>query len=120
MSLRDKQPTSSDYLPADNVIFRKLGMNANFLSCAPGFMGNAIKKILVVDDSSLSRKVIPSSPGSLYGFLASLSAIYMQAGLVTSGRRLAETPMRVACRCRNSDRLLGLLRGAGAMAIFSC
>lgn len=58
LSLRDKQPTSSDYLPADNVIFRKLGMNANFLSCAPGFMGNEIKKILVVDDSSLSRKVI--------------------------------------------------------------
>lgn len=58
LSLRDKQLTNADYLPANNVIFSKLGMSDNFIRCAPGFMGNEIKKILVVDDSSLSRKVI--------------------------------------------------------------
>jgi len=58
LSLRDKQLTNLDYLPANNVIFSRLGMNDNFINCAPSFMGNEIKKILVVDDSPLSRKVI--------------------------------------------------------------
>lgn len=58
LSLRGKQPNSSVYLPADNVILSKLGLNESFVSCAPGSMGDEIKKILVVDDSPLSRKVI--------------------------------------------------------------
>lgn len=58
LSLSDKQPNQSDYLPADNVIFCKLGMSVSFISCAPKRLGGEIKKILVVDDSPLSRKVI--------------------------------------------------------------
>ncbi|MCP3688281.1 MAG: response regulator [Gammaproteobacteria bacterium] len=60
LSLRDKQPNSSIYLPADNVILKKLGIDENHIKCAPSFMGEEIKKILLVDDSSLSRKVILS------------------------------------------------------------
>ncbi len=37
---------------------------------------------------SLSKNVVPSSPAHLYAFLASLAAVYAQAGLVGSGREL--------------------------------
>lgn len=37
---------------------------------------------------ALSKNVVPSSPAHLYAFLASLSAVYTQAGLVGSGREL--------------------------------
>ncbi len=45
-------------------------------------------------DYALSKKVIPSSPGHLYAFLASLAAVYAATGLLHSGtqeesRRLA-------------------------------
>lgn len=40
-------------------------------------------------DYALSKKVIPSSPGHLYSFLASLSAVYKQTGLLTGRRELA-------------------------------
>jgi len=40
-------------------------------------------------DYALSKKVIPSSPGHLYSFLASLSAVYRQTGLLTGRRELA-------------------------------
>ncbi|MCP4492277.1 MAG: response regulator [Gammaproteobacteria bacterium] len=58
LSMRDKQPSDSVYLPAENVILSKLGMDEHYIGCAPSFMGEEIKKILLVDDSSLSRKVI--------------------------------------------------------------
>jgi DNA recombination protein RmuC len=37
---------------------------------------------------ALSHNVIPSSPGHLYAFLASLAAVYTQAGLTGSNREL--------------------------------
>lgn len=37
---------------------------------------------------SLNKNVVPSSPAHLYAFLASLAAVYAQAGLVGSGREL--------------------------------
>lgn len=42
-----------------------------------------------VFDYALSKKVIPSSPGHLYGFLATLSAVYAETGLATQGRKLS-------------------------------
>ena len=38
---------------------------------------------------ALSKNVIPSSPGHLYAFLASLAAVYAQAGLSADGRKLS-------------------------------
>ena len=38
---------------------------------------------------ALTRKVIPSSPGHLYAFLASLSALYLECGLAADSGRLA-------------------------------
>lgn len=40
---------------------------------------------------ALSKKVIPSSPGHLYGFLASVSILYTETGLNTNPHRLANT-----------------------------
>lgn len=40
-------------------------------------------------DYALSKKVIPTSPGHLYSFLASLSAVYKQTGLLMGRRELA-------------------------------
>ena len=37
---------------------------------------------------ALSKKIIPSSPGHLYAFLASFSAMYKEAGLAADSRRL--------------------------------
>ena len=47
----------------------------------------------VADDTSgleyaLKRRVVPSSPGHLYAFLASLAAVYAQAGLTGESRHL--------------------------------
>jgi DNA recombination protein RmuC len=39
-------------------------------------------------DYALSRKIIPTSPGHLYAFLASLASVYKQAGLTSGSRRL--------------------------------
>ena len=39
---------------------------------------------------SLRKKVIPSSPGHLYGFLASISAIYREAGISSGSRKFSE------------------------------
>lgn len=38
---------------------------------------------------ALSKHVIPSSPGHLYAFLASLAAVYAQAGLTDDSRKLS-------------------------------
>jgi DNA recombination protein RmuC len=40
---------------------------------------------------SLQRKVIPTSPGHLYGFLATFAALYKHLGLTTTGELLAES-----------------------------
>ncbi len=40
-------------------------------------------------DYALSKKVIPSSPGHLYGYLATLSAVYKETGLVNQSRLLS-------------------------------
>ncbi len=52
----------------------------------------AVYHYFVTDDEGLSyalgRRVIPSSPGHLYAFLATLAAVYAEAGLVGEGRRL--------------------------------
>lgn len=39
---------------------------------------------------ALHKKVIPSSPGHLYGFLASISAIYREAGISSDSRKFSE------------------------------
>jgi len=48
-----------------------------------------ISKETEVFDYALSKKVIPSSPGHLYGYLATLSAVYKETGLVNQGRLLS-------------------------------
>lgn len=48
-----------------------------------------ISKETEVFDYALSKKVIPSSPGHLYGYLATLSAVYKEKGLVNQGRLLS-------------------------------
>lgn len=40
---------------------------------------------------ALGRKVVPTSPGHLYGFLSTLSAMYTHLGLTTTGELLAES-----------------------------
>jgi len=42
-----------------------------------------------VFDYALSKKVIPSSPGHLYAFLAALLSVYLEIGLVNQGRQLS-------------------------------
>ncbi|HVP06933.1 MAG TPA: DNA recombination protein RmuC [Candidatus Acidoferrum sp.] len=70
-------------------------------------------------DYALSKKVIPSSPGHLYAFLASLAAIYAATGLLHSGtqeesRRLAiglsELAEALARLVRYHERIEGSLR----------
>ncbi len=39
---------------------------------------------------ALQQKVIPSSPGHMYGFLASISAIYREAGISSGSREFSE------------------------------
>jgi len=59
------------YLPSEAVYYRFVSEDSdNGLSYA------------------LSKHVIPSSPGHLYAFLATLSAVYAQAGLSTDSRKL--------------------------------
>jgi len=42
-----------------------------------------------VFDYALSKKVVPSSPGHLYAFLAALLSVYLETGLVNQGRQLS-------------------------------
>ncbi len=57
LTMRDTAEDEYIYLPANNVILKKLGLNVND---SVSWMGEDIKKILIVDDSLLSRKVITS------------------------------------------------------------
>ena len=58
-SLRDNRKRSDNavFLPANNVILNKLGMETSHMFNS---LGSEIKKILIVDDSAMSRKVISS------------------------------------------------------------
>ncbi len=67
---------------------------------------------------ALSRKVVPSSPGHLYAFLASLSALYVESGLATglaadSARLAAGLNALAECHAKLTqlhDRMEGSLR----------
>ena len=65
---------------------------------------------------ALSKKVIPSSPGHLYGFLASISAIYAEAGLSTDSRKFVElltTVQETVSKLNDiNERVAGSLRSA--------
>lgn len=79
---------------------------------------------LISDDGAgllpyaLSRRVIPSSPGHLYAFLASVAAVYSEAGLAGNSRRLTTVVNGVRAalerlekaheRMAGSTRMLGL------------
>jgi DNA recombination protein RmuC len=49
-----------------------------------------------VFDYALSKKVVPSSPGHLYAFLAALLSVYLEIGLVTQGRQLSSCVNNIA------------------------
>jgi CheY-like chemotaxis protein len=55
MGISDNPGNRSYYLPSTNMILNKLGMDIT--EVAP-WLGEEVKKLLVVDDSPLSRKVI--------------------------------------------------------------
>ncbi len=59
------------YIPAESIYYQ-------FISNEPEAF-----------DLALSKKVIPSSPGHLYGFLATMSAVYKETGLINQGRQLS-------------------------------
>ncbi|HKK21324.1 MAG TPA: DNA recombination protein RmuC [candidate division Zixibacteria bacterium] len=65
---------------------------------------------------SLAHKVIPSSPGHLYGFLASLAAVYVEAGLTGDHRKLIhglqELVQSVDSLKKLNERMNGSLRSA--------
>jgi DNA recombination protein RmuC len=65
---------------------------------------------------SLAHKVIPSSPGHLYGFLASLAAVYVEAGLTGDHRKLIhglqELVQSVDSLKKLNERINGSLRSA--------
>ncbi len=65
----------------------------------------------------LTKKVIPASPGILYGFLASVVAIYKEAGLTGDRRQLVNGLNSLAesldALSRLDERLAGSLRQAG-------
>ncbi len=66
-SLRNRVPGDTVYLPANNVILSKLGMATSRMYSG---LGSEIKKILVVDDSAMSRKAITSVfAGKSYEFV---------------------------------------------------
>ncbi len=87
------------YIPAEDVYYEFISDEAN--------------------DSlqyALSHKVIPSSPGHLYGFLASLAAVYVEAGLTGDHRRLIhglnELAGSVQALAKLNERMNGSLRSA--------
>lgn len=65
---------------------------------------------------ALSKKVIPTSPGHIYGFLTSIAALYRQSGLSSEGRQLIETLNQIAGMVdtlnRYHERLGGSLNAA--------
>jgi len=65
---------------------------------------------------ALSKSVIPSSPGHLYGFLASLVAVYIESGISRDNQKLLESIRNVQSsidKINNlNDRIGGSLRSA--------
>ncbi len=65
---------------------------------------------------ALSKKIIPSSPGHLYGFLASVAAVYSEAGLSDNQRLLTECldsiGESVTKLARLNERMNGSIRQA--------
>ena len=58
------------YIPAEAIYYQLISNESELFSYA------------------LSKKVIPSSPGHLYGYLATMSAVYRETGLMNQGRQL--------------------------------
>jgi DNA recombination protein RmuC len=67
-------------------------------------------------DYDLSKRVIPSSPGHLYGFLASLVAVYIESGISRDNQKLLESIRNVQSSLEKidslNDRIGGSLRSA--------
>lgn len=55
-------------------------------------------------EQALSKKVIPTSPGHIYGFLTSIAAVYRQSGLSSEGRQLIENLNRMSLSVDNLNR----------------
>jgi len=79
----------------DDISQRYIRPDENTFEIAVMYLpSEAIYYRFVSDDSddglgyALSKHVIPSSPGHLYAFLATLSAVYAQAGLSSDSRKL--------------------------------
>ena len=114
MPLRDKyiqpQEKTTDfavmYIPAEAVYYQLIAQDNQ-----DGF------------DYALSRRVIPSSPGHLYAFLASVATLHAELSLAGAGltdqsrqliaglHKLVETTDRLA---RFHEKMDGSLRGLGA------
>jgi len=79
-------------------------------------------QLVAADDNgdyeyALNRKIIPTSPGILYGFLASVATIYAAAGLTAERGRLIDDlnalMESLTVVQKHDDRLGGSLRQAG-------
>jgi len=76
---------------------------------------------LVSQDSSdllqyaLAHKVIPSSPGHLYAFLASVAAVYAELGLAGNTRRLSAVLDSLADSLTRLESLHGRMAGSARM-----
>lgn len=66
------------YIPAESIYYQLISKETEVL------------------DYALSKKVIPSSPGHLYGFLMTMSAIYKETGLINQGRQLSAILSKLA------------------------
>jgi len=64
---------------------------------------------------ALARRVIPSSPGHLYAFLASVAAIYREAGLAGNTRRLSVVVSGVRAALERLDRTHERMAGSTRM-----
>lgn len=65
---------------------------------------------------AMSKRVIPSSPGHLYGFLASLVAVYIESGISRDNQKLLESIRNVQIALDKlsnlNDRIGGSIRSA--------
>ncbi len=70
-------------------------------------------------DYALGKKIIPSSPGHLYAFLASLAAVYAETSLTENRRMLVEGLNAIAESLeklrRYNERMSGSLRAASSV-----
>jgi DNA recombination protein RmuC len=66
------------YIPAESIYYQLISKETEVL------------------DYALAKKVIPSSPGHLYGFLVTMSAVYKETGLSNQGRQLSAVLSKLA------------------------